>query len=176
MLGGMFFFLSLLYVTNLISYCTSFLISSRRNDVTTKPSNAVKAGQTQNLHSSKGMCSIMPKWLRNLRQIFKVPKQHLGPIPEFKFHALQYLYAFGLGQQVHSAVVTQAEFLWKNHATPREIFQWAAIMWPRNCNTAKSNLFKNLLPLSFTDASEPCMGGELRTDNKQQNPSSTHCT
>lgn len=48
----------------------------------------------------------MPKWLSNFSHIFKVPKQHSGPIPVFKFRALQYLLASGLGQQAHSAVVT----------------------------------------------------------------------
>lgn len=49
----------------------------------------------------------MPKCLRNLSQTFKVPKQHLGSISVLKSHAFKYPFASGLGQQVHSAVVTQ---------------------------------------------------------------------
>lgn len=66
-----------------------------------------KAGQKENSYSSKGTCSIMPKCLRNLSQIFKVPKQHLGAISVLKSHAFKYPFASGLGQQAQSAVVTQ---------------------------------------------------------------------
>lgn len=52
----------------------------------------------------------MPKWLSNFSHIFKVPKQHSDPIPVFKFRALQYLLASGLGQQAHSAVVTPTSY------------------------------------------------------------------
>lgn len=53
------------------------------------------------------MGSIIPKCPRNLSQIFKVPKQHLGPISVHKFDAFKYHFASGLGQQMPSAVATQ---------------------------------------------------------------------
>lgn len=77
-----------------------------------------KAGHKQNSYSSKWMSSIMPKCLRNLSQISKVPKQHLGPISVHKSHAFKYPFASGLGQQVHSAVVTQPSSFFYRRTMP----------------------------------------------------------
>lgn len=61
--------------------------------------------QKENSYGSKGMCSIMPKSLRNSSWIFQVPEQHLDPVSVMKSHGLKYSLALGFGHWVHPATV-----------------------------------------------------------------------